>query len=91
MPELRETKPKAKTRMSVRERQSAMKPIERITMDMKDAAAYLGISTQIAYAEAKEGRLPIVRIRGRVLVVKPLLDEMIMEQARRDWKPEPEA
>lgn len=57
-------------------------------MDMKDAAEYLGISVQIAYAEAKKGKLPVIRIRARVLVVKPLLDEMIMERARRDWKPE---
>ncbi|MDE2480816.1 MAG: hypothetical protein KGN02_01330 [bacterium] len=44
------------------------------------------MSAQVAYAEAKAGRLPIVRIRGRVLVVKPLLDEMLLEKARLGWE-----
>lgn len=83
MPMTKATKPKQK---APTRRKPAGPKVERITMHIRDAAAYIGVSAQVAYAEAKAGRLPIVRIRGRVLVVKPLLDEMLLEKARLGWE-----
>jgi excisionase family DNA binding protein len=77
---------KGDTKKQRRKRSAEVAPIERMTLDIKEAAAYLGISEQLAYAEAKEDRLPVVRIRGRILVVKALLDEMIMSRALATWK-----
>lgn len=44
---------------------------------VEEAAAYLGVSRNTAYTEAKEGNLPVHRIRKRIFIVKPLLEEMI--------------
>lgn len=58
---------------------------QRLTIDVKEAAAYIGISLQTAYAEIRENRLPIVKIRGRILVVRKLLEEMMLEEGRKGW------
>ena len=70
-----------------RSRNKSRVKIERITLDIVEAAEYVGVSKQLAYAEAKAGKWPIVRVRGRVCVVKLLLDEMLIAQARENWKP----
>ena len=38
------------------------------TVSVHAAARLLGVSPQLIYAMAKDGRLPVVRIGGRVLV-----------------------
>ena len=64
------------------------KPVEALapaTMDIRTTATYLGVSEQTVRSEANAKRLPAVRIRGRILIVKKLLDEMLLEQARSNW------
>jgi Helix-turn-helix domain len=42
----------------------------------------LGISRPAAYAAAKSGDLPTIRIRGRVLVLKAALDRMLSGEGK---------
>ncbi len=54
-------------------------------MDVREVARYLGVSEQTVRAEVKANKLPTIRIRGRILIVRALLEEMMIEQARRSW------
>jgi len=51
---------------------------QRQTMTIEEAAAALGISRGTAYQAAREGRLPVIRISPRRLVVpKSALDALL--------------
>ena len=63
------------------EKPSAMRAV----MDIRETAEYLGLSEQTVRAEAKANRLPVVRIRGRILIVRALLDEMLVQRAKEHW------
>lgn len=43
-------------------------PAQRPTLSVKECAPVLGISVWAAYAAAKRGEIPTIRIGGRVLV-----------------------
>lgn len=51
-----------------------------------ESARYLRISRNTAYSEARAGRLPVIRIGRRVLVVRKLLDEMLLACASDAWR-----
>jgi len=55
--------------------------IERRTFSVDQAAAALGICRNTAYALAKNGALPTVRLRRRLLVPKAALDRMLGNQS----------
>lgn len=77
---------KGKQSKGQRERMQAR--VDGPLMDVAQTAAYLGLSPNTIYAEVQAGRLPVVRIRKRIFIVRKLLDEMLIAQARRDWKTE---
>ena len=79
------TSPKASSKRNRGPRRTQAN-VESITLSIREAAAYLGISVPVAYQEAKADRLPIIRIGTRILVVRPLLEEMVIERARRNLK-----
>ena len=52
--------------------------IEKLTMTVDEAAEALGISRATAYTLAQQGRLPVIRISDRRLIVpKKALDELL--------------
>lgn len=64
--------------------------IERVTMDAKEAAAYLNISYWLVLESAKKKILPSIRIGGRVLFRKSSLDRFMDEQEAGNVRQEPE-
>ncbi len=54
------------------------------TMRIEEAAKVLGIGRTAAYAAAKRGEIPIIRIGGLKLVSKPALERMLAEAGRND-------
>ena len=54
-----------------------MKSIERRTYNLIEVARLLGIGRNQAYAAANCGEIPIIRIGGRMLVSKAVLDRML--------------
>jgi excisionase family DNA binding protein len=51
---------------------------ERRTLTVEQAGRILGISRGSAYAYAKDGSLPTIRLGNRLLVPKAALDKMLM-------------
>jgi excisionase family DNA binding protein len=51
---------------------------ERQTLSVEEAGRILGISRGSAYAYAKDGSLPRIRLGSRLLVPKAALDKMLM-------------
>jgi excisionase family DNA binding protein len=52
--------------------------LERQTLSVEEAGRILGISRGAAYAYAKDGSLPTIRLGSRLLVPKAALDKMLM-------------
>ena len=52
---------------------------ERLTMSVLEAAEALGIGRNLAYDMCAQGKLPVVRLRGRILVSRPALERMLAE------------
>jgi excisionase family DNA binding protein len=50
----------------------------RQTYSVEDAGEILGLSRGAAYARAKDGSLPTIRMGKRLLVPKAALDKMLM-------------
>jgi excisionase family DNA binding protein len=51
---------------------------QRQTLSVEEAGKILGISRGAAYAYAKDGSLPTIRLGSRLLVPKAALDKMLM-------------
>jgi len=51
-------------------------------MSVEETALYMRVSEQTIYDDANAGKLPHIRKGKRILIVKPLLDEMIFNEAR---------
>ena len=45
-----------------------VRPGDRLTLSVEEAAATLGISRALAYAAAKHGQLPVIYIGQRILI-----------------------
>jgi len=56
-----------------------VKEIERLTLNIKEAAQLLGISRGLAYEMARCGKLPVIRFGRRLLVSKGALERMLSE------------
>jgi excisionase family DNA binding protein len=68
------------TTTEVRRRRSPparLKPHERLTYSIPEAARQLGIGINSAYAAAKNGTLPVVKIGDRLLVPRAALAAML--------------
>jgi excisionase family DNA binding protein len=55
--------------------------VERRTYSIPEAGKILGISRGAAYDAAKVGSLPTIKIGGRILVLKAVLDRMLTGDA----------
>ena len=51
---------------------------ERRTLSVEEAGRVLGISRGAAYAHAKDGSIPTIRLGKRLLVPKAALDKLLM-------------
>ncbi len=56
-------------------------PQVRPVMDIRDAAAYLGVSADALYRYASEGVIPAFRLGNRWRFQKALLDKWMSEQS----------
>ena len=50
---------------------------ESLTMTVEEAAAALGISRNLAYEAARDGRIPAIRIGRRLLVPRRALERLL--------------
>jgi excisionase family DNA binding protein len=57
----------------------------RQTLKIVEAAKVLGISRNAAYAAAKNGELPTVRIGRRLLVPKAAIERLLGEKIARSY------
>jgi excisionase family DNA binding protein len=51
--------------------------MEPLTLTIQEAARALGITRNTAYAAARDGDLPTIRIRNRILVPKAALERLL--------------
>ncbi len=68
-------KPGSKDVVTLSARQSDS---QRQTLSVEDAGEILGLSRGAAYARAKDGSLPTIRLGKRLLVPKAALDKLLM-------------
>lgn len=59
--------------------QDLLKPIERLTLTIPEAANALGISRGLAYEMARLGKLPTVRFGKRLVVPRRALERLLEE------------
>jgi len=57
---------------------------ERLTMTVEETAEALGISRATAYSLAREGRLPVIRISDRRLIVPVKAIEKMLAEAGKE-------
>ena len=57
--------------------------MDRLTVTVEQAAEMLGVSRNSAYALAKNGTLPVVKLGRRLVVPKKRLDDLLSG----DWQP----
>lgn len=48
---------------------------ERITLTVQEAARYIGVSASTIYAMAREDEIPHVKVRGRYLFNKDIIED----------------
>ncbi|MAF43097.1 MAG: hypothetical protein CMI54_02860 [Parcubacteria group bacterium] len=66
----------------------ATKESERLTYTVEEAGELLGISRATAYQLAREGRLPVIRISDRRLIIpKVALQRLLSEAGNGDKTP----
>ena len=59
------------------------KPVpELLTMTVEEAALKLGISRNTAYACARSGQLPVIRLGKRMLVPRAALEAMVRGEGK---------
>ena len=51
--------------------------VERRTLSIPEAAAYLGIGRNTAYEAARTGEIPTIRIGGRIVVPELALERLL--------------
>ncbi|MGD9678397.1 MAG: helix-turn-helix domain-containing protein [Vulcanibacillus sp.] len=54
-----------------------------ITMDVKEVAAYIGVSEDTIYAMAKQKEIPHLRVRYRILFRKDSIDAWMNELEKK--------
>lgn len=60
----------------------AKQPVQRATVDAKDAAAYIGVCLDTLMAEVRRGNVPFIKLRGRYVFRLQALDDWMDEQER---------
>ena len=58
--------------------------MERLTLTVEETARMLGISRCSAYAAAKKGELPVIKVGSRLLVSKLALEVMLASTGKTD-------
>ncbi|MNO40559.1 Helix-turn-helix domain protein [compost metagenome] len=57
--------------------ESQQLPIQRRTIDVKTAAKIIGVSTTSVYADVRQGLIPHIRVRNRILFHVDVLEEWL--------------
>ena len=53
--------------------------VDRLTLNVEEAAHLLGISRGLAYELARCGRLPVIRLGRRILIPRVALEKMLSQ------------
>ena len=53
--------------------------VDRLTLNVEEAAHLLGISRGLAYELAQCGRLPVIRLGRRILIPRVALEKMLSQ------------
>lgn len=51
--------------------------MEKITLDIKEAAALIGVSQTTMYTAVREGQIPFKKIRGRILFHRETIESWL--------------
>lgn len=62
-----------------------LEPIKRSTLEVKEVADYLGVSSDLIYRLVREKAIPHFRLGRRVLFKKEIIDRWIEEQMQGDY------
>lgn len=54
--------------------------MERATLNVRETAAYIGISKDLVYGLVRENKIPCVRVGKRILFRKESIDKWMEEQ-----------
>ena len=66
----------------------AIKDGERLVYTIEECGKMLGISRATAYSLAREGRLPVIRISDRrIIVPRAAIEKMLSEAGSKDKTP----
>lgn len=57
--------------------------MEKRTMTVKETAEYLGVHPDTIYLMAKEGELPHIRMRSKILFFQQAIDSWVADQQKR--------
>ncbi len=56
---------------------------KRLCVKVKEAAAILGLSRNFTYDLVKQGKLPMIKFRKRLLIPRAALEEMLGKDVKR--------
>ena len=59
-----------------------MTDVKRATLSVRETAARLGISKNVAYEAVRRGEIPSIRLGGRILIPKVALDRLLETGAK---------
>lgn len=62
--------------------------MERITLTVKEAADYIGVSKDLIYKLVRENDIPNVRVANRILFRKIAIDKWMQEKEQRSFSHE---
>lgn len=58
--------------------------MERVTIDVKDAANYIGVSIDTIYSMVRGNEIPYIRVRRRIFFRVSALNDWMSEQERSE-------
>lgn len=61
-----------------------MKPLQRVTINVKDAAEYIGVCTDTIYTMVRENQIPHIKVRRRILFRTDALDQWMDQQDKKE-------
>jgi excisionase family DNA binding protein len=67
----------AKSKAAKPQAAKTIDPSQRLTWSIEEAAELLGVSRAVAYVYAQDGKLPTIKLGGRILVPKLALERMV--------------
>lgn len=58
--------------------------MQRVTINVKDAAEYIGVCTDTIYTMVRENQIPHIKVRRRILFRTDALDQWMDQQDKKE-------